>query len=91
VSRIAAFEQVAIGITDTLCGSLRGVGDTRTALRITAIGSWLVRMPLIVLAIYVFKLSLPAVWVITCLDWAVRAVLAARHFRAGMWQEVRLH
>lgn len=89
--RIAAFEQVAIGITDTLCGSLRGAGDTRTALRITAVGSWLVRMPLVVLAIYLLKLSLSAVWVITCLDWGVRAVLAARHFRAGRWQKVRFY
>ncbi|MDI7247892.1 MAG: MATE family efflux transporter [Bacillota bacterium] len=89
--RIAAFEQVFIGITDTLCGSLRGAGDTRTALRITATGTWLVRMPLVVLAIYVFHLGLPAVWVITCLDWAVRSALAARHFRAGRWQEVRVH
>lgn len=89
--RIAAFEQVFIGITDTLCGSLRGAGDTRTALRITAAGTWLVRMPLVVLATYVFHLGLPAVWVITCLDWAVRSALAARHFRAGRWQEVRVH
>jgi len=37
--RIAAFEQVFIGITDTLCGWLRGAGDTRTALRITAAGT----------------------------------------------------
>ncbi len=88
--RIAAFEQVSIGVTDTLCGSLRGAGDTRTALRITAAGTWLVRMPLVVLAIYVLRLSLAAVWVITCLDWATRAALAARHFRAGKWREVTL-
>ncbi|MGE5584750.1 MAG: MATE family efflux transporter [Bacillota bacterium] len=89
--RIAAFEQVFIGMTDTLCGSLRGAGDTRTALRITATGTWLVRMPLVVLAIHVLHLGLPAVWVITCLDWAARSALAARHFRAGRWQEVRVH
>ncbi len=89
--RIAAFEQVAIGVTDTFCGSLRGAGDTRSALRITATGTWLVRIPLTVLAIYVLRLGLPAVWVITCLDWAVRALLSARHFRVGRWREVKLH
>ncbi|MCR4402571.1 MAG: MATE family efflux transporter [Firmicutes bacterium] len=89
--RIAAFEQIFIGITDTLCGSLRGAGDTRTALRITAAGTWLVRVPLVVVAVYLLHLGLPAVWAITCLDWAVRAVLAARHFRAGRWQEARVH
>ena len=89
--RIAAFEQVFIGMTDTLCGSLRGAGDTRTALVITAAGTWLVRMPLVILAIYVFRLGLPAVWVVTCIDWAVRSALAARHFRAGRWQTARVH
>ncbi|HHY45993.1 MAG TPA: MATE family efflux transporter [Firmicutes bacterium] len=88
--RIAALEQVAIGVTDVLCGSLRGAGDTRTALKITATGTWLVRMPLIAVAIYLVKLTLPAVWGITCLDWAVRAVLALNHFRAGRWRGVKI-
>lgn len=88
--RIAALEQVAIGTTDVLCGSLRGAGDTRTALRITATGTWAVRIPLIAISIYLLKLTLPAVWVITCLDWSVRAVLAMRYFRTGRWQRIRI-
>ncbi|NPV81057.1 MAG: hypothetical protein HPY52_12430 [Firmicutes bacterium] len=87
--RIAALEQAAIGITDVFCGSLRGAGDTRTALKITAAGTWLVRMPLTAMVMYIFRLGLPSVWIVMCLVWMVRAVLAIRYFRTGRWWKVK--
>lgn len=88
---IAGFEQIFIGIGDTFRGSLRGAGDTVSALRITAIGTWLVRVPVLALIIYVFRLSLPVVWVGICVEWVIRAVLGAKYFTEGNWERIALH
>jgi putative MATE family efflux protein len=88
---IAGFEQVFIGIGDTFRGSLRGAGDTLSALRMTVIGTWLVRVPVIALIIYVFHLSLPAVWVGICFEWVIRAVLGWKYFSRGNWEHIELH
>jgi putative MATE family efflux protein len=89
--RIAGLEQVFIGAADTFRGSLRGAGDTASALRITTIGTWLVRMPVLALIIYGFRLSLPAVWVGICLEWVIRSRLGAKYFARGNWERIELH
>jgi putative MATE family efflux protein len=88
--RIAGLEQVFIGIGDTFHGSLRGAGDTGSALKITAIGTWLVRVPVLALIIYVFRFSLPAVWVGICFEWVIRAVLGRKYFARGNWERIEL-
>jgi putative MATE family efflux protein len=88
---IAGLEQVFIGIGDTFRGSLRGAGDTVSALRMTAIGTWLLRVPVVALIIYVFHLSLPAVWVGICFEWVIRAVLGWKYFSRGNWESIELH
>jgi putative MATE family efflux protein len=89
--RIAGLEQVFIGIGDTFRGSLRGAGDTGSALKITAIGTWLVRLPVLALIIYVLRFSLPAVWVGICFEWVIRAVLGQKYFSRGNWERIELH
>ena len=89
--RIASLEQIFIGIGDTFRGSLRGAGDTISALRITAIGTWLVRVPVLAFIIYVLRLSLPAVWVGICFEWVIRAVVGRKYFARGNWESIKLH
>lgn len=88
--RIAAFEQPTIALEMVLAGALRGAGDTRTPMLITVLSTWLLRLPLFYLAIYVFSFGLPVIWLITAFDWLVRALLITAQFQRGHWQRIRL-
>jgi putative MATE family efflux protein len=88
--RIAGLEQVFIGIADTFRGSLRGAGDTRSALKMTAIGTWVVRIPVIAFIVYVLRLSLAAVWVGICIEWVVRAIVGRIYFSKGNWERIEI-
>ncbi|MDH7577082.1 MAG: MATE family efflux transporter [Bacillota bacterium] len=88
--RIAAFEQPTIALEMVLAGALRGAGDTRTPMLISVLSTWLFRLPLFYLSIYVFSFGLPAIWLITVFDWLLRAFLIAAQFRRGRWQQIRL-
>lgn len=88
--QIAGLEQIFIGVADTFRGSLRGAGDTRSALRITAVGAWLIRLPVVAVIIYVFHLPLPAVWLGICLEWVVRAWLGSRYFACDNWEHIKV-
>lgn len=89
--RIAGLEQVFIGIGDTFRGSMRGAGDTVSALKITTIGTWLVRVPVLAFIIYFLRFPLPAVWIGICIEWVIRAALGARYFARGNWERIKLH
>jgi len=73
-----------------LQGALRGAGDTRSPVVISAIGTWGVRVPLVWLLTRVVPLGLAGVWITTVADWVVRAALTAWVYRRGAWQRVRL-
>lgn len=88
--RIAVLEQPSIALSMVLSGALRGAGDTRTPMLVTLASTWLLRIPLFYLAVYVFAMGLPAIWVITALDWLTRACLAGYWFRKGAWQKVEI-
>lgn len=88
--RIAAFEQPAIALEMVLAGALRGAGDTHTPAMITVLSTWLLRIPLMYLSVYVFHLGLPAIWIITVFDWLVRASLVIIRYRRGKWQQIAL-
>ena len=70
-----------------LSGGLRGAGDTRSTMWVTATGAWLVRVPLTVLAVTVFPWGLPGVQLAMLLDWAVRLGLYAWRFRPAFWSQ----
>jgi len=87
--RISALEQPAIALEMVLAGALRGAGDTRFPLLVTSLGFWLVRMPLTYLVVFVWRLPLGAVWVVTAIDWFFRSILLYRYYRRGKWLLVR--
>lgn len=84
--RVGATELVPLGVTMALTGALQGAGDTRSPLRITAFGIWLVRLPLTWLATVVLGFGLAGVWVVTALDWVVRSFLTDRAAGRGGWR-----
>jgi Na+-driven multidrug efflux pump len=71
----------------TLGGAHRGAGDTWTPFVASALGNWLVRVPLA--ATFTFALELPLVWIwyAILLDHALRAAWLARSFKRRGWSQ----
>ncbi|MFO8059938.1 MAG: MATE family efflux transporter [Bacillota bacterium] len=84
--RVAAVTQPAVGVADVYVGSLRGAGDTRSAMYVSGIVSWAVRVPLILLVVHVLNLSLVAVWVVVLIEQTLRAAAACWIYRRGRWK-----
>ncbi|MBN1400572.1 MAG: MATE family efflux transporter [Anaerolineae bacterium] len=85
--QILAAGQPLMAVAQCLSGGLRGSGDTRSTMWVTGIGGWLVRIPLTLLAVLVFRLGLPGVQIAMTLDWVVRTMLYLWRFRPVTWAE----
>ncbi|HHV56422.1 MAG TPA: MATE family efflux transporter [Firmicutes bacterium] len=88
--RIGALEQVPIAFEMVLSGSLRGAGDTRFPFLVSAFGNWVFRLPLVYLITVVWVLPVWSVWVITVLDWLIRAGLLFTRYRGRRWIAARV-
>lgn len=88
--RITALIQPAMAVSFVFSGALRGAGDTRYTLRVTAASIWIVRLPVAALFAHGLGWGLPGAWLGMLADFAVRAFLFGRRFRSGAWQRIRL-
>lgn len=88
--RIGALEQVPIALEMVLAGSLRGAGDTRFPFLVSAFGNWVFRLPLVYLLTAVWVLPVWSVWVITVVDWLIRASLLLTRYRGRRWATVEV-
>jgi len=88
--RIAALGQLAIAYAETHSGALRGAGDTRAVMAVTAAGIWALRVPLSYAAVLWLGLDLRAIWVIMVGEWAVRAALIRIVFKRGRWETMKV-
>ena len=88
--RLVAIAQPLLASTMIFSGALRGAGDTRWPMAFTALGIWLVRVPLAILLVLMLRLGLMGAWYAMVLDLGMRGVLAFLRFRAGGWQKVRV-
>ncbi len=88
--RIVAFTQLPEAVGFVLSGALRGAGDTRTVLWVTAIGAWAVRLGTSLVFVFAFHWGLAGAWIAMFLDWVVRAIYLIIRFRRGSWKEVRV-
>ncbi|NLA26583.1 MAG: hypothetical protein GX878_04235, partial [Firmicutes bacterium] len=86
--RIAAVEQPFIAIAYTLAGALKGAGDTRGPLMAGFIASYLVRVPLVYVAIYVLELGITYIWWITALQYLVTTLIMLHRYRRTKWQKL---
>ncbi len=84
--RVAALMQPAMAAADVYVGSLRGAGDTKTAMYVSGLGSWVIRVPLILVAVYVLHLSLVAIWVVVLIEQVIRALVTRWIFKRGQWK-----
>jgi putative MATE family efflux protein len=90
VVRMAALVQPLMAASFVFSGGLRGAGDTRMTLTITALSVWGIR----VVATYVLGtllgMGLMGAWVAIAIDWGFRAWLFWWRFQSGKWQTIRV-
>ncbi|MEN1759370.1 MATE family efflux transporter [Anoxynatronum sibiricum] len=88
--RIGAFEQIPIAIAMVISGALKGAGDTQGPFRISLITNLCIRLPLIFLAVFIFRLPLTVVWIISVTQYIVEALLMTRRYRKGHWKTIKV-
>ena len=88
--QISALEQPLLGLVMVYMGSLRGAGDTFSAMLVTIICSTLVRLPVVYLLAITFKLGLVGAWIGAVVDWAIRSVVVYLAVRWGRWKRLRV-
>jgi multidrug resistance protein, MATE family len=90
VLRIIAFNQPFMAVSNVLAGALRGAGDTRFPMITSAIGIWLVRLPIGWFLGIVLGLGLQGIYMVYVADAAARAALVAWRWRQGKWKTMRV-
>lgn len=84
--RVGALEQIPIAIAMVISGALKGAGDTKGPFKISLVTNLLVRMPLIYLIVYVFRLHVAYVWGATAIQFMVEALLMMMRYKRGSWK-----
>jgi MATE family multidrug resistance protein len=86
--RLVAFSQPMLATMMVFAGALRGAGDTRATLGITAAGLWLVRVPLAFLLTP--TLGLVGAWIAMGIDLNLRGLGMFLRFRSGKWAMIKV-
>lgn len=82
--------QVPLAILIVYLGALRGAGDTRVPMVITALGVGLVRIPVAYLGGVILGGGLLGAWMGMFTDIVARSGLLAWRFRTGRWARIRV-
>ena len=87
---IFAFAMPALGASLSISGALRGAGDTRSVLIITAGSTWIVRLiPAYLLAIPL-GFGVQGAWIAAVVDINFRTLLLIIRFRQGKWKHIEV-
>ncbi len=90
IIRTAALAQPIMATSFSFGGALRGAGDTRTTMLITASSIWGLRLGASYVLAIVLGLGVSGVWLGIALDFAVRSFLFWRRFESGRWATLRV-
>ena len=74
---------LAVGIT--LGGALQGAGDTLGTMRIIFTGMWVIRIPLILLVMHVFRAGAMAIWWCMTFSTIIMCGLLVNRFHGNAW------
>ncbi len=88
--RLQALAMPAIGMHFTLSGALRGAGDTRWPLWVSALGMFAVRLPIAVALGFMLGIGVLGAWIAFVVEYNVRAVIIAWRFKAGHWKTIKI-
>ena len=86
--RLVVWAEPFMAAAVVIGGILRGAGDVRWPVYISAVGMLAVRVPAICLLIRVFGWDLSAVWGMMIVDWVLRAVISLIRFHRRRWVAV---
>ncbi|MEG1183536.1 MATE family efflux transporter, partial [Cetobacterium sp.] len=88
--RIVSVAQPILAVSMVLSGALRGAGDTKSVLWITAIGMFLVRIPLTYLLLYILNFGLNGAWMVMIVDLTFRGSACFYRFKQGKWRYIEV-
>ncbi len=87
--RIAGLFQPMFAVNMVLSGALRGAGDTKWPLYIKFISTWVVRLPLVLVAAWLGA-GLMGFWIAMGCDFFVQAMLTRWRFGRGVWKGTKV-
>ncbi|MDO8612672.1 MAG: MATE family efflux transporter [Dehalococcoidia bacterium] len=87
---IFAFAMPGLAVSLSLGGGLRGAGDTRAVLVISAAATWIVRLAPAYLLAITAGLGVPGAWAAAIADINIRALLIFIRFRRGRWKGLKV-
>lgn len=86
---VAAFEQPFMALSMVLGGALKGAGDTKTPFVFALISSWVIRVPLMYYVVFILKLGVVYVWVVTTIQFLFEGMMLLYMFnrKSRRWEE----
>ncbi len=84
--RIASVMFVFMGVLQVMLGTFRGAGNTKTALVMSAITLWVVRLPATYVLVFVEGWAETGIWVAVALGDIGGAIVAVAWFTRGTWK-----
>ena len=88
--RVSSLEVFGLCTLMILGGCLRGAGDTRTPMVVTAVGTFFFRVPITYLFAITLGGGLRGLWLATAVDWSMRALVMFALYRRGRWKTVQV-
>jgi len=88
--RTVGLVQPLLAASMVFAGGLRGAGDTRFPMIMTASTIWFVRLPLGYLFALVFGWGLPGAWAAMALDMSIRGIGNYLRWRSGRWKGIEV-
>jgi putative MATE family efflux protein len=80
VLKILAFSQPFTAVYFVIAGALRGAGDTKYAMYVSAIGMWVIRLGLGYVLADLLNMALVGAWIAVTADMVVRMILVLKRF-----------
>ncbi|WP_238392100.1 MATE family efflux transporter [Halorussus amylolyticus] len=84
--RIRTVEFAFIGVFQVLVGAYRGAGNTKTAMVLSLVTLWIIRVPAVYYLAFETPLGATGIWVGVALGHIVGAIAAAAWFTRGTWK-----
>lgn len=88
--RIAGINQAPLAFMIIMSGALRGTGDTKGVMIITAMRLWLMFVPLTYLFTILLEQGVTGVWYAEISSFVVFSFVIFKRFRAMEWTEIRM-
>jgi len=88
--RIAGFNQAPLAFMIIMAGALRGTGDTKGVMIITAMRLWLVFVPLTYLFTIYLNQGVAGVWYAEITSFVIFSIVIYKRFYAMEWTEIKM-